>query len=121
MRVEINTGKMREFGEVLVSVSKTSTNLGWELDGVCRQMRQLSQMEECRRVLNVQKEALDLIAVRLAAMGDSLARISETYSLAEARNSDRLEECAPVQTVKNTTVYSVQQEFKGRIDRILYQ
>lgn len=120
MRAAINTGKTRGFGEALVALSKTSANLGWELDGVCRQLRQLSQMEECRRALSVQRESLDLIAARLAAMGDGLARISEAYCLAETRNSGRLEDCAPVQTVKNTTVYSVQQEFKGRIDRILY-
>lgn len=121
MRIEINTGNVRGLAEDLAAVSRASIRLGWELDSVCRQLRQLSQMEDCRRALSTQQESLDLIAMRLAAMGDSLARISEAYNLAETKNAARLEDCAPVQTVKNTTIYSVQQEFKGRIDRILYK
>ena len=120
MWIEVNTGRIRGSGEELAAVSRASVSIGWELDSVCRQLRQLSQMEGCRKALNDQREALDLIAARLAKMGDGLARISEAYHLTEMRNSDRLEEIAPVQTVKNTTIYSVQQEFKGRIDRILY-
>ena len=78
-------------------------------------------MDVCRKALFEQEAALDMIAVRLAHMGESLLRISETYNATELRNTDRLEESKPVQTVSNTTIYSVQQEFKGRIDRILYQ
>lgn len=121
MRIEVNTGRTRKSGEDLVAVSKVSVNLGWEINNVCRQLRQISQMEECRKALNDQQEALNVIAARLAKMGDGLVRISETYNLTEIRNSDRLEECVPAQTVRTTTVYSVQQEFKERIDRILYK
>lgn len=120
MRIEIHTGRTRKSGEDLVAVSKASVNLGWEINSVCRQLRQISQMEECRKALNDQQEALNVIAVRLAKMGDGLARISETYNLTELRNSDRLEECALMQTVKTTTIYSVQREFKERINHILY-
>ena len=119
MWIEVNTGRIRKSEEDLVTISKASVNFGWEINSVCRQLRQISQMEECRRALNDQQEALNAIATRLAKMGDGLARISEAYNLTEMRNSDRLEECAPVQTVNNTTVYSVQQEFRSRIDRIL--
>lgn len=121
MWIEVDSRKIRGVGEGFAAVSRTSVNLAWELNGVCQQLRRLSQTEDCQRALNAQQEALNLIAARLAAMGDGLARVSEAYGLAEARNSARLEECAPVQTVQNTTIYSVQQEFKGRLDRILYQ
>lgn len=121
MWIEVNTGRIRKSGEDLAAISRTSASLGWEISSVCRQLRQISQMEECRKALNDQQEALNVIAARLAKMGDALARISEAYNLAEMRNSVRLEENAPVQTVQNTTVYNVQQESNGRIDRILYQ
>lgn len=121
MRIEINTGRTRKSGEDLAAVSKLSENIGWEINSVCRQLRQISQMEECRKALNDQQAAMNIIAMRLAHMGDSLIRISETYNLAELRNSDRLEESGRVQTIRNTAIYSVQQEFKGRIDRILYK
>lgn len=120
MRIEINIGRTHKAGEELVAASKASVNLGWEINSVCRQLRQISQMEECRKALNDQQEAINVIALRLAKMGDGLTRISETYALTELRNSDRLEECAPVQTVKTTTIYSVQGEFKERINHILY-
>ena len=121
MWIEVNTGRIRGSGEELAAISRESVNFGWELNSVYRQLRQISQMEECRKALNDQQEALNVIAVRLARMGDGLARISEAYHVTEMRNSIRLEECAPVQTVQNATVYSVQQEFKERIDRILYK
>lgn len=121
MRLEIDTRRTRNSGEDLAALSKASVNFGWEINSVCRQLRQISQLEECQKTLNDQQEALNVIAARLAKMGDGLARISETYNLAEMRNSDRLEECGPIQTVKTTTIYSVQQEFKARIDHILYK
>lgn len=121
MRILINTGSTRRSGEDLTVISKMSVNLGREVDSVCRQLRQLSQMEECLKKLNEQQVALNVIGLKLAKMGDGLARISETYHSAEMKNSVRLEECAPVQTVSTTTIYSVQQEFKERIDRILYK
>jgi len=121
MRIEINTGRIRRSGEDLAVISKKSVNFGWEINSVCRQLRQISQMDACRKALDGQQAALNLIAVRLANMGESLLRISETYNTTELRNTDRLEESKPVQTVSNTTIYTVQQEFKGRIDRILYK
>lgn len=121
MRIEINIRRTRQSGEDLAVISKKSVNFGWEINSVCRQLRQISQMDVCRKALNEQQEALNVIALRLASMGESLLRISETYSTTELRNTDRLEGSRPVQTVGNTTIYSVQQEFKGRIDRILYK
>lgn len=121
MRIEINTGRTQKSGEDLAAISKVSVKFGWEVNSVCHQLRQISQMEECCKALNDQQAALNVIAARLANMGDSIFRISETYNLMESRNSVRLEEYGPIQTVRNTTIYSVQQEFKDRIDRILYK
>ena len=121
MKIEINTGRTRQAGEDLLVVSKASANCGWEIDSVGHQLRYISHMEECRRALNEQQEALNVIAARLAKMGDALARISESYNLTELKNTDRLEECAPVQTIGTATIYSVQQDFKQRINRILYK
>lgn len=123
MRIRTDTGKLSRLGEELLNASRSVKRLRDETEDVRRELRQLSQMDECRAALARQEEALYRLAAGLVGLSAALEQISGTYAASEERNVGSLEEAElPSRTGNGLGLYGgLDSGFKAQIDQILYQ
>ena len=92
MKIEIIPKKADGASEDLLELSRLLRRAREEVGELQRQLRRHSQLEECRRQLREQEEALSLSTARTVDMSCALREIADLYRTAEEKNTERLEE-----------------------------
>lgn len=122
MQIKISSDKVVASSRRMLELSRTMRRCGVEIEDVCRQLQQLSGLEECRSVLMKQEDGVTLLGARLAGLSSALEEIAGMYSAAEDRNLYALEERPrPIASQERISVYGTNSDLHRRIQNILYK
>ena len=91
MRIIIQQKKALAISSELLDLSRRTRRARGRLEDVLREMRSLTELEECRRELQRQQESASVLTARLINLSTALREIAELYDAAESRNEDRTE------------------------------
>lgn len=95
MKIKIIPKQADQSSSELLDLSRMLRRARDEAEDVRRQLRRHSQLEECRRQLQCQEEALTLLTARTVDMSCAMSEIADLYRAAEDKNVDRLDDRAP--------------------------
>ena len=98
MRIVAHQGKMLRSSSDMLDLSRTVRRLGNEVREAEKQLWRYSSLDKCRYDLARQTEAIETITGRLVNLSTSLREIAETYTMAEERNENTLEEVSFIRT-----------------------
>ena len=105
MQIAVYPEQVNSSSMDMLELSRTVRRCRAEAEDVHRQLQRLSGLEECRRDLRKQEDALLLTMNRLLDLSDSLMEIAEMYTSAEARNEEASESRPRLQRVKELLTY----------------
>ena len=92
MHIEINSEKANNASMRLLDLSRTVRRSRECVEDARRQLRQLSDLDECRSALQRQEEDLALLTARIVNLSNALREIAEVYRLTEERSAEDLED-----------------------------
>ena len=122
MHIEINSEKANNASMRLLDLSRTVRRSRECVEDARRQLRQLSDLDECRSALQRQEEDLALLTARIVNLSNALREIAEVYRLTEERSAEDLEDVRrPRQDVGEMVIYWVSDDVHRRIQKILYK
>ena len=122
MHIEINSEKANNASMRLLDLSRTVRRSRECVEDARRQLRQLSDLDECRSALQRQEEDLALLTARIVDLSNALREIAEVYRLTEERSAEDLEDVRrPRQDVGEMVIYGVSDDVHRRIQKILYK
>ncbi len=122
MHIEINSEKANNASMRLLDLSRTVRRSRECVEDARRQLRQLSDLDECRSALQRQEEDLALLTARIVNLSNALREIAEVYRLTEERSAEDLEDVRrPRQDVGEMVIYGVSDDVHRRIQKILYK
>lgn len=84
MKISVHPEQVNSSGMDMLELSRTVRRCREETEDVRIQLQRLSGLEECRRELWRQEDALLLTINRLLDLSESLTKIAEVYSAEEA-------------------------------------
>lgn len=96
MQIKIRTEKRKLLfaSEELLSLSGIIRQSGDYVEDVLRNLRSLSELEQCRYELKQQLESIEKTTGRVVMLSAALREVANLYSTAESRNEGELEEMA---------------------------
>ena len=122
MHIEINSEKANNASMRLLDLSRTVRRSRECVEDARRQLRQLSDLDECRSALQRQEEDLALLTARIVNLSNALREIAEVYRLTEERSAEDLEDVRrPRQDVGEMVIYGVSDDVHRRSQKILYK
>ena len=122
MHIEINSEKANNASMRLLDLSRTVRRSRECVEDARRQLRQLSDLDECRSALQRQEEDLALLTARIVNLSNALREIAEVYRLTEERSAEDLEDVRrPRQDVGEMVIYGVSDDVHRRKQKILYK
>lgn len=121
MQITVYPEQVNSSGMDMLELSRTVRRCREETEDVRIQLQRLSGLEECRRDLLKQEDALLLTMNRLLDLSGSLMEIAEIYSTGEAKNEEMLESRPRLLKAKELLTYGQDSELYERIQNILYQ
>lgn len=121
MQITVYPEQVNSIGVDTLELSRTVRRCREETEDVCVQLQRLSGLEECRRDLRKQEEALLVTMNRLLDLSSSLMEIAEIYSTEETKNEEMLENRPRLLNTKDILTYGQDSELYERIRNILYQ
>ena len=121
MNIKIDIGKVLSASSALVDTSRILRHSRVEIEEVCSQMKDQTELNRCRYELRKQAEATALITAKLVALSISLSDVANVYENVDAQNADALEGTT-VQYQRNGQVKTKKlgRTISNRINRILY-
>lgn len=122
MQIEIHSEKANNAGVQLLELSRTVRRLRACTEDVRRQLRQLSDLDECKAALRRQEEDLALLTAKMVNMSSALREIASVYRMAEEKNLDSLEDARQLRhDAGEMVIYGVSDDMHRRINEILYK
>lgn len=119
MKFAVQPKKMLLSGSDLLSLSRSIRQMGDEVESIERNLRRLSELDECRYQLRRQKEAIERSTARTVALATSLRVIAEMYSQVEEQNVCAIEDAPPPYKGERKVRVYLGSAINERIQRIL--
>lgn len=92
MKIVVQHKQLLASSSYILSLSRNVRQVRNEIDDIEKNMRGLSELDQCIYELRRQKEVIELLTGRLVNLSTNLRSITELYVRTEERNEERLEE-----------------------------
>lgn len=122
MHININPQKANNISSELLGLSRSLRQSREGVEDVQHQLRQLTELDECKAALHKQEETLAELTARLVNMSSALREIAEVYQNTEEKIQDAMEECPRFDREPGKVViYGINDALHRQIQQILYK
>lgn len=122
MHINIDPQKANSVSSELLGLSRSLRQSRIGVEDVQRQLRQMTELDECKAALRKQEEALVELTAKLVNMSSALREIAEIYRSTEEKILDTLEERPRFnQEPGKVVIYGANDALHRQIQQILYK
>lgn len=122
MHINITPQKANSISADLLDLSRLLRQSREGVEDVRRQLRQMTELDECKTALRKQEEALAGLTAKVVNMSSALREITEAYRDTEEKIQDSLEERPRVNREPGKVIiYGVNDAMHKQIQQILYK
>lgn len=122
MHININPQKANSISSELLDLSRSLRRSREGVEDVQHQLRQLTELEECKAALRKQEESLSELTARLVNMSSALRVIAAVYQNTEETIQDTLEEHPQFDREPSKVfIYGINDTFHRQIQQVLYK
>lgn len=122
MHINIDPPKVNSISAELLDLSRSLRRSREGVEDVQHQLRQMTELDECKAALRKQEESLADLTAKLVNMSLALREIGEAYRDTEEKIQDTLEERPQVNREPGKVIiYGINDALHRHIQQILYQ
>lgn len=122
MHININPQKANGISSELLDLSRSLRRSREGVEDVQHQLRQLTELEECKAALRKQEESLSELTARLVNMSSALREIAAVYQNTEENIQNTLEERPRFEREPSEVViYGINDALHKQIQQVLYK
>lgn len=122
MHINIDSPKANSVSSELLGLSRSLRQSRMGVEDVQHQLRQMTELDECKATLRKQEEALAELTAKLVNMSSALREIAEIYRSTEEKILDTLEERPRFnQEPGKVAIYGANDALHRHIQQILYK
>ncbi len=122
MHINIAPQKVNSISAELLDLSRSLRRSREGVEDVQVQLRQMTELDECKAALRKQGESLADLTAKLVNMSSALREIAETYQNTEEKLQDALEEQPRIDRAPGKVViYGINDALHRQIQQILYK
>ncbi len=122
MHINIDPKKANSISAELLDLSRSLRQSREGVEDVQHQLRQMTELDECKAALRKQEESLAELTAKLVNMSLALREIAEAYRDTEENIQNTLEERPRAdREPSKVIIYGIDDALHGQIQQILYK